>query len=48
MFRIGILELGVTCGLIALAIFVPLIVWRGYMRLNKRLKDIEAKISKKK
>jgi hypothetical protein len=48
MFRIGIVELGVTCGLIALAILIPLIVTRGYMRLNERLKDIERKIAKKK
>lgn len=47
MFRIGIIELGITCGLIALAIIVPLIVTRGYASLNRRLKDIENKISKK-
>lgn len=47
MFRIGIIELGITCGLIALAILIPIIVTRGYANLNRRLKDIESKISKK-
>lgn len=47
MFRIGILELGFTCALISLAIVVPLLVTRGYARLNKRLNKIEDKVSKK-
>ncbi len=47
MFRIGILELALTCGLVVLAIIIPLIVSRGYARLNKRLKNIEKKIDKK-
>jgi hypothetical protein len=47
VFRIGIVELGITCGLIALAILVPLIVTRGYASLSRRLKDIEEKIAKK-
>lgn len=48
MFRIGVFELGITCAIIALAIVIPLIVSRRYSRLNKRLKDIENKIGKKK
>ncbi len=48
MFRIGIIELGITCGLVALAIIIPLIITRGYARLSGRLKDIEDKIAKKK
>ncbi len=48
MFRIGVLELGITCGLIALAIVVPLLITRGYARLNKRMKNIEEKLAKKK
>ncbi len=48
MFRIGILEAAVTCALVGLAIIIPLIVTRGYARLNKRLKNIENKIEKKK
>ncbi len=48
MFRIGVLELGVTCALVALAIVIPLIVTRGYERINKRLNKIENNIAKKK
>jgi hypothetical protein len=47
MFRIGIVELGVTCGFILLAIVIPIIVTRGYAILSKRLKKIEDKIAKK-
>ncbi|MDP1546565.1 MAG: hypothetical protein Q8L87_11125 [Anaerolineales bacterium] len=47
MFRIGIIELGITCGLVALAIIIPLIVTRGYAALNKRLNKIENKMNKK-
>ena len=48
MFRIGVLELGLTCALDALALVIPLIVTRGYARLNKRLKRIEDNLTKKK
>lgn len=48
MFRIGVLELGVTCALVALAIVIPLIITRGYERINKRLNKIENNIAKKK
>ena len=48
MFRIGVLELGLTCALVALALVIPLIVTRGYARLNKRLKGIEDHLTKKK
>ncbi|MCB0101665.1 MAG: hypothetical protein KDD74_06440 [Anaerolineales bacterium] len=48
MFRIGIIELGVTCALISLAIIIPLVITRGYARLNKRLKSLENKTEKKK
>jgi hypothetical protein len=47
MFRIGIVELGITCGLIALAIIIPLIVTRGYAALNRRLRKIEKRMGKK-
>lgn len=47
MFRIGISELGLTCAVILLAILIPILVSRGYARLNKRLKNIEDKINKK-
>jgi hypothetical protein len=47
MLRIGIIELGVTCGLITLAFLIPLIVARGYNRLNKRMKELEDRLAKK-
>jgi hypothetical protein len=48
MFRIGLLESGITCAIVALILVVPLIISRGYTRLNKRLQDIENKLDKKK
>jgi len=48
MFRIGIIELGITCALIALAIIIPLVISRGYASLNRRLNDLENKLEKKK
>lgn len=47
MFRIGVLELGITCILISLAIIIPLIVTRGMSRLNKRLNRLEGRMKKK-
>jgi len=41
------LEAAATCILLVLAILIPLIVTRGYHRLNKRLKKIEKQIGKK-
>lgn len=48
MLRIGLLESGITCAIVALILLVPLIISRSYARLNKRLKDIENKLDKKK
>ena len=48
MFRIGIFELGLTCGLLFLVIIIPIIVARYYARVDKRLKNIENKIDKNK
>jgi hypothetical protein len=48
MFRIGIFELGLTCGLLFIVITIPIIVARYYARVDKRLKNIEKKIDKKK
>ncbi len=48
MFRIGLLESGITCTIVALIILVPLIIGRGYARIDKRLKKIENKLDKKK
>lgn len=47
MFRIGIFELALTCGLVALVIIIPVIVTRGYVILSKRLNNIEKKIDNK-
>jgi hypothetical protein len=44
MFRIGLFEAGITCAIVALAMIIPLMIGR----LNKRLKDIENKLEKKK
>jgi len=48
MFRIGVFELGITCGVFLLLMIVPWIISRGYSKINKRLDDIEKKIKKKK
>jgi hypothetical protein len=47
MIRIGILEFGITCALVALAIVIPLIITRGYARLNDRLKRLEDRLKNK-
>lgn len=47
MLRISLLELGVVCGLIALTIIIPIVIKRGYARINKRLEKIEEEVSKK-
>ena len=48
MFRIGIFELGLTCGLLFIIILVPIIVTRYHARMDQRLKNIENKIDKQK
>lgn len=48
MFRISFLETGIVCAIVALVIIIPVVIARGYSRLNKRLRDIEDKIEKKK
>lgn len=48
MFRIGVLELTLTCGMLLLVLIVPLIVTRFYTRMDKRLKNLENKIDEKK
>jgi len=48
VFRIGVLELTLTCGLLLLVLVIPWMVTRFYIRLDKRLKNIEKKIDKKK
>ena len=48
MFRIGVFELGLTCGLLFIVIIIPIIVARYYARVEERLKNIENKLDKKK
>ncbi|MBK8781362.1 MAG: hypothetical protein IPO22_06080 [Anaerolineales bacterium] len=48
MFRISSLELALTCGLIVLVFFVPVLISRWYAQINKRLNRIEKKIDKQK
>jgi hypothetical protein len=48
MFRIGVLELALTCVIILLALTIPLIVTGFYARVDKRLKNIEKKMDEKK
>lgn len=47
MFRIGLLEFGLTCALVALAVLIPVMITRGFNRLDRRLKNIESKLKKK-
>ena len=48
MFRIGVFELGLTCGLLFIVIIIPIIVARYHARVDERLKNIENKLDKKK
>jgi hypothetical protein len=48
MFHISVLELAFTCGLILLVLVVPVILRRLYVQMDKRLKNIEKKLDKKK
>lgn len=44
MFRIGLIEAGLTCAVVTLILLVPLMI----ARINQRLKSIENKLDKKK
>lgn len=48
MIHISVLELALTCGLILLLLVAPIIFKRFYASMDKRLKDIENKLEKKK
>lgn len=48
MFHISVVELAFTCGVILLLLVAPVIWRRFYMQMDKRLKNIEKKIEKKK
>jgi hypothetical protein len=47
MFRISVVELAFTCGIILLVLVVPVMLKRFYVQMDKRLKNIEKKIEKK-
>ncbi len=47
MFRIGVVELALSCGLLLLVLIIPFMVKRFYARLDKRLKNIENKLDQK-
>lgn len=46
MFRIGILELGITCFITVLAIALPAVIVWFYRRIDSRLKNLENKLDK--
>ena len=48
MFHISVVELAFTCGVILLLLVAPVLLRRFYARVDKRLKNIEKKIEKKK
>jgi hypothetical protein len=48
MFHISVVELVFTCGIILLFLIVPVMVKRLYSQMDKRLKNMEKKIDKKK
>jgi len=48
MFRIGVVELALACGLLLLVLVIPWVVTKFYVRLDRRINDIEKKIDQKK
>ncbi|MBI5840136.1 MAG: hypothetical protein HZB19_08535 [Chloroflexi bacterium] len=47
MFRIGIMELGVTCVIVLLALVIPAVLVWSYKRIDQRLRNIENTLDKK-
>ena len=48
MFHVSVVELAFTCGIILLLLVIPVMLRRFYVRIDKRLKNIEKKIENKK
>ena len=48
MFHISVVELVFTCGVILLILVVPVMLQRFTTQIDKRLKNIEKKVDKKK
>ncbi|MBI5951278.1 MAG: hypothetical protein HY865_06455 [Chloroflexi bacterium] len=47
MFHISVAELALTCGAILLLLILPVMWKRFYSDMDKRLKNVEKKIEKK-
>lgn len=47
MFHISVVELAFTCGVILLLLVAPMLWRRFYADMDKRLKNIEKQIEKK-
>lgn len=47
MIHVSVTELALVCAFMALVLIVPVVVKRSYARLNKRIKSIEDKMTKK-
>lgn len=48
MFHISVAELALTCGVILLIFILPIMWKRFYVDIDRRLRNIEKKIEKKK
>lgn len=48
MFHVSVVEIAFTCGVVLLVLVVPVMLRRFYTQMDKRLKNIEKKIEKKK
>lgn len=48
MFHISVVELVFTCGVILLILVIPVMLKRFTAQMDKRLKNIEKKVDKKK
>ncbi|GAB4537854.1 MAG: hypothetical protein Fur002_00330 [Anaerolineales bacterium] len=48
MFYISVLELTLTCALVAALFIVPALIKRSYAQMDRRLKKIEKKMNEKK
>ncbi len=47
MFRIGVMELVLTCAIGLLALLIPIVIVWLYKRVDYRLKNLENKLEKK-
>jgi hypothetical protein len=47
MFRIGVMELVLTCGISLLALAIPVVIVWIYKRVNHRLRNLEDRLENK-